>query len=84
MAEAQAIYKKDADDVERYRQLVDKDEIPRQQYDTTVQIAAADKATIDARTASVNEARQNITAAEAAVSRRRPESRRPTPPSNPP
>jgi membrane fusion protein (multidrug efflux system) len=67
VAEAQAIYKKDADDVERYRQLVDKDELPRQQYDTTVQIAAADKATIDARTASVNEARQNITAAEAAV-----------------
>ena len=67
VTEAQAIYKKDADDVERYRQLVEKDEIPRQQYDTAVQIAAADKATVDARTASVNEARQNITAAEAAV-----------------
>ncbi|MGA2117092.1 MAG: HlyD family secretion protein [Bryobacteraceae bacterium] len=67
VAEAQAIYKKDADDVGRYRQLIDKNEIPRQQYDTAVQIAAADKATIDARTASVNEARQNITAAEAAV-----------------
>jgi membrane fusion protein (multidrug efflux system) len=67
VVEAQANYKKDADDVGRYRQLVDKDEIPRQQYDTAVQIAAVDKATIDARTASVNEARQNITAAEAAV-----------------
>ena len=63
MSEAEANYKKDADDVERYHQLVDKDEIPRQQYDTAVQTAAAAKATIDARTASVNEARQNITAA---------------------
>ena len=67
VTEAQAIYKKDADDVERYRQLVTKDEIPRQQYDTAVHIAAADKAIIDARTASVNEARQNVAAAEAAV-----------------
>jgi membrane fusion protein (multidrug efflux system) len=67
VAESQAVYRKDTDDVERYRQLVAKDEIPRQQYDTAVQVAAADKATIDARTASVNEARQNINAAEAAV-----------------
>jgi membrane fusion protein (multidrug efflux system) len=46
---------------------VAKDEIPRQQFDTAVQVAAADRATIDARTASVNEARQNINAAEGAV-----------------
>jgi membrane fusion protein, multidrug efflux system len=67
VTEEEAIYKKDTDDVARYRQLVDKDEIPRQQYDTAVQVAAADKATIDARAASVNEAHQNITAAAAAV-----------------
>jgi membrane fusion protein (multidrug efflux system) len=67
VTEVEAIYKKDTDDVARYRQLVDKDEIPRQQYDTAVQVAAADKATVDARAAGVNEARQNITAAEAAV-----------------
>jgi membrane fusion protein (multidrug efflux system) len=67
VVEAQAVFKKDTDDVERYRQLVAKDEIPRQQFDTAVQVAAADKATIDARTASVNEARQNINAAEGAV-----------------
>ena len=65
--EAQADYKKDTDDVERYRQLVEKDEIPRQQYDTAVQIAAAGKATVDARTASVNQARHNVAAAEASV-----------------
>jgi membrane fusion protein, multidrug efflux system len=67
VAEAEAEYKKDSDDVERYRQLITKDEIPAQQYDTAVQTAAAAKATVTARTASVNEARQNITAAEAAV-----------------
>ena len=70
-AEAQAIYKKDSDDVERYRQLVEKDELPRQQYDTAVQTAAAGKATVDARAASVNEARQNVTAAQAAVEQAR-------------
>jgi membrane fusion protein (multidrug efflux system) len=67
VTEAEAIYKKDADDVERYRQLVAKDELPRQQYDTAVQTAAADKATIAARTATVNQAQQNVRAAEAGV-----------------
>lgn len=43
--EAQAIQKKDADDAERYRLLVVKDEVPRQTYDQTVQAVAADKAT---------------------------------------
>ena len=67
VTEAEANYKRDADDVERYRQLVAKDEIPQQQYDQAVQTAAAAKATVAARSASVNEARQNITAAEATV-----------------
>src|SRR5215472_3164518 len=65
--EAQAIHKRDTDDVERYRLLVVKDELPKQQYDTTVQTAAADKATVDARIASVNQARHNVAAAQAAV-----------------
>jgi membrane fusion protein, multidrug efflux system len=65
--EAEAIYKKDMDDVERYRLLVSKDEIAKQVYDTAVQTAAADKATVDARMASVNQARHNVAAAEAAV-----------------
>ena len=67
VTEAEAIYKKDADDVARYRQLVVKSEIAQQQYDQAVQTAAAAKATVAARNALVNEARQNITAAEAAV-----------------
>ncbi len=65
--EAQAIQKKDADDAERYRVLVVKDEIPRQTFDQTVQTVAADKATVDARMASANQARHNIAAAQAAV-----------------
>ena len=65
--EAQAIHKKDLDDAERYRLLVVKDELPKQQYDQTVQTVAADKATVDARMASVNQARHNIAAAQAAV-----------------
>jgi len=65
--EEEAIYKKDADDVERYRQLVVKDEISRQQYDDAAQTAASDKATVAARAAAVNQARQNVAAAQAAV-----------------
>ena len=67
VAVAEANYKKDADDVERYRQLVVKDEISQQQYDQAVQTAAADKATIASRVASMNSARQSVTAQEAAV-----------------
>jgi membrane fusion protein (multidrug efflux system) len=67
VAEAQANYQRNTDDLERYRQLVAKNEIPRQQYDQTVQSVAAAKATVAARAASVNEARENITAGEAAV-----------------
>ena len=47
--EAEANYKKASDDVARYKLLVDKNEIPRQQYDTAVSTAAAAQATIDAR-----------------------------------
>jgi membrane fusion protein (multidrug efflux system) len=65
--EAEANYKKAADDVGRYQQLVDKDEISRQIYDQSVQTAAAAKATLAARTASVNEAQHNVTVSEAAI-----------------
>lgn len=65
--EAEATYKKDADDVARYKRLVAKDEIPEQTYDTAVSIADAEKATIDARRAAVNEAQQNIRVAQTAI-----------------
>jgi membrane fusion protein, multidrug efflux system len=65
--EGDANYKKAVDDVGRYKMLVDKDEIPVQQYTTAVAVADAAKATVDARQASVDEAAQNITVAQAAV-----------------
>jgi len=65
--EADANYKKAADDVTRYKLLVAKDEISQQQFDQASQTAAAAKATLAARMASVTEARQNVTVAEAAI-----------------
>jgi membrane fusion protein, multidrug efflux system len=65
--EGEANYKKAVDDVGRYKMLVDKDEIPAQQYTTAVDVADAAKATVDARQAAVDEAEQNITVAQAAV-----------------
>ena len=65
--EAEANYKKASDDEARYKQLVDKDEIARQQYDTAVSTAAAARATVEARKAAVAEAEQNISVATAAV-----------------
>jgi membrane fusion protein, multidrug efflux system len=65
--EAQANVKKTSDDVARYKLLVDKNEIPRQQYDTAVAEAAGAQATLDARNAAVREAEQNIVVAQSAV-----------------
>jgi membrane fusion protein, multidrug efflux system len=65
--QAEANYKKASDDVVRYKLLVDKNEIPRQTYDTAVQEAAADQAAVDSRRASVREAEQNIQVAQTAV-----------------
>jgi membrane fusion protein, multidrug efflux system len=65
--EAEATYKKDTDDVARYKMLAAKDEIPQQQYDTAVSTADSAKATVDARRAAVNEAEQNIRVAQSAI-----------------
>lgn len=65
--EAEATYKKNADDVVRYKKLVDKDEISEQIYDTTVNIANSTKATVDARRAAVAEAEDNVRVAQAAI-----------------
>ncbi len=67
VAEAEADYKKAADDVGRYKQLVAKEEVSQQQYDQAVQTAAAAKAALSAREASLQEAQQNVTVAEAAI-----------------
>ena len=65
--EAEANLTKATDDQRRYKLLVDKDEIPRQQYDTAVSVAQAAQATLDARKAAVAEAEQNIVVAQSVI-----------------
>ena len=65
--EAEANFQKASDDRSRYQQLVDKDEISRQVYDTAVSAMAAAKANVDARKATVAEAEQNVDVATSAV-----------------
>jgi len=65
--EAEANLAKANDDVRRYKLLVDKDELPRQQYDTAVDVAAAAQATMDARKSAVAEAEQNIVVAQSVI-----------------
>ena len=67
VVEAEANHQRASDDVARYKALVDKDEIPRQVYDTAVSAAAAARATVDARKAAVTEAEQNVNVATSAV-----------------
>jgi membrane fusion protein (multidrug efflux system) len=61
---AQANFTKAVQDVERYKLLVSKDEISKQQYDQAVAATDAARATLDAQNAVVNEAAQNIQVAE--------------------
>jgi membrane fusion protein (multidrug efflux system) len=69
--QTQANVRKTSDDVARYKLLVDKNEIPRQLYDTSVADAAAAQAELDGRNAAVREAEQNIVVAESAVEQAR-------------
>jgi membrane fusion protein, multidrug efflux system len=65
--EAEATYKKNADDVVRYKMLLDKDEIADQIYDTALNTANSTNATVDARRAAVAEAEDNVRVAQSAV-----------------
>ncbi|HLH42278.1 MAG TPA: HlyD family secretion protein [Bryobacteraceae bacterium] len=58
-------------DVIRYKGLVEKDEISKQNYDQVVAAAQAAEATVEAQQAAAAEARQNVTAAEKAVDQAR-------------
>ena len=69
--EADANLTKASDDERRYKLLVDKDEIPRQQYDTAVSAAQAAQAALDARKAAVGGADQNIVVAQSVVDQAR-------------
>ena len=68
---AEANANKASQDVERYRTLVAKDEISRQQYDQAVSAAEAAKATVEAQKAAVVEAQQTIAAGMVAVEQAR-------------
>jgi membrane fusion protein, multidrug efflux system len=64
-AEAQANYNKIAADLKRFEQLVAKDEISRQQYDSQVAAEQAGRATLDAAAAAVSTAQSHVAQAEA-------------------
>jgi membrane fusion protein (multidrug efflux system) len=68
---AQANANKSNQDVERYKVLVARDDIPRQQYEQAVADAEAAHASVDAQKAAVAEAQQNILAAEKNVEQAR-------------
>lgn len=67
LREAEAQYKLAADDVRRFAQLVRKDEIPQQRYDTAVTAEQQAAATVDAARAAVANAQSHVAQAEAMV-----------------
>ncbi|MGH9559183.1 MAG: HlyD family secretion protein [Bryobacteraceae bacterium] len=64
---AEANANKADQDLARYKSLVDKDEISKQEYDQAAAAAEAAHARLDAQRAQTNEARQNISAAEKTI-----------------
>ena len=65
LIEAEANHAKAQDDVERYKQLVDKQEISEQQYTQAVQTAKAAAAAVDAARSSVQGTSDQVTQAKA-------------------
>ena len=61
---AEANANKTAQDVERYKALVARDDISRQQYEQAVAASEAARASVDAQKAAVTEAQQNVLAAQ--------------------
>ncbi len=71
LSQAQANYAKAAQDVERYRPLVAKDEISQQQYQAAVTAAQALQAGVNAAKAAVSEADQAVAVARSHVTQAR-------------
>jgi membrane fusion protein (multidrug efflux system) len=65
--EARANYTKASQDLKRYQQLVEKDEISQQQYDTALAAEQAARATLDAANSAVATAESHVAQAEANV-----------------
>jgi membrane fusion protein (multidrug efflux system) len=68
---AEANHAKMAQDVARYKMLVDKDEISKQVYDQAMSSLDAGRATLEAQRAQVVEAQQNVSAAEKTIEQTR-------------
>ena len=64
LQEAQANNVKAQNDLGRYKQLVDKQEISQQQYDQAIAAAKASEATVEAARASADAAQQQVTQAQ--------------------
>jgi membrane fusion protein (multidrug efflux system) len=64
LQEAQANNVKAQNDLVRYKQLVDKQEISEQQYDTAIAAAKASAASVEAARASADAAQQQVTQAQ--------------------
>jgi membrane fusion protein (multidrug efflux system) len=67
LREAEANHTKSAQDLQRMAQLVAKDEVSRQQYDSAVAAEQAARATVDAASAAVATVQSQVTQAEAQV-----------------
>jgi membrane fusion protein (multidrug efflux system) len=71
LQEAEANSTKAAKDLDRYKLLVAKEEISRQQYDAAVAAAEAARATVESNRASVAEAEQGVATAQSQVQQAR-------------
>ncbi len=65
LAEAKANHTRAASDLTRYRQLVEKDEISRQQFDAAVATETAGRSSVEAAEAGLAAAESHVTPAEA-------------------
>jgi membrane fusion protein, multidrug efflux system len=68
---AQANHANDLAEVARYKALVDKDEVSRQQYDAKVTTAKASQATVEANQAAADSRKKQIDQAQAQVNKAR-------------
>ncbi len=67
LKEAEANSQKAGADLARLKQLVDKDEISRQQYDQAVAAAQSSQATVEAARAQATEAEQNVEVSQSQI-----------------
>jgi len=67
LAESTANYVKSGQDLKRFKELVDKDEISKQQYDAAVAAADSAKADVETQKSNINEAQHNVDVALAGL-----------------